>query len=199
MAEEKIMIFIDGANIMKSAARKGMKIDYLKLKDILTAGRKLIRAYFFDAIPQPLPPPKASFLDFMRHNGITVITKELKYRKISCQNCALAKELKKTDNNIQLPNTFQSKEPIILAQEYQKGVDVALVTELLKMAREGVYDTAIIVSGDNDYTNAVECIKNMGKRVEIASFKDSLGADIKQMADKLISLDKIINEITRTK
>lgn len=197
MMNEKIMIFIDGANIMKSARRMKIKIDYLKLTDKLKDGRKLIRTYFFDAVPEPLPAPKGAFMDFLRHNGVTVITKELKYRKISCQNCLLAQELKRGNDSLQLPNINKNKEPIILKQEYQKGVDVALATELLKMAREDVYDTAVVVSGDNDYTSAVECVKNMGKRVEVASFRDSLGRDIKQMADKLVSLDNMIAEIAQ--
>lgn len=181
---------------MKSAQELGYHIDYIKLKDKLTDNRKLIRAYFFDAVPDPMPSPKASFLDALRHNGITVITKTLKTKEIRCDDCLLGTILKK-EHKIALPNLTKDNQVIFVNQHYQKGVDVALVTELLRMAREEVYDTAIVVSGDNDYTNAVDCVKSMGMRVEIACFKSALGWDLRQIADKLTYLDNHIDDIKR--
>ena len=37
----------------------------------------------------------------------------------------------------------------------EKGVDIALATDLLAYAWENVYDVAVLVSGDEDYSGAV--------------------------------------------
>ncbi len=194
---KNLMIFMDGSNIMKSARYLGIKIDYIKLKDLLTKDRNLIRTFFFDGAPDPIPSSKQAFFDFLRLNEITVISKKVRKRNLNCINCSLGRYLQKR-YKINFLNKIKSQ-ILIYEEEYQKGVDVALVTELLRMARENVYDTAIVVSGDNDFSNAIECVKSMGKRVEVASFKNSLGYDIKQTADKLIFLDNYLNEIKKEK
>lgn len=77
----------------------------------------------------------------------------------------------------------------------EKGVDVALATEFLACGFKNNYDVAVIVSGDQDYANAVQEIKSNGKIVEIASFKRALGDDLHKLADKMILLDDIADKI----
>lgn len=79
----------------------------------------------------------------------------------------------------------------------EKGVDIALVTDLLAMAFRNVYDTAVIVSGDKDFEEAIDEVKRLGKRVEIASFEFSISEEMKMLADKFISLDSLAGEIQR--
>jgi uncharacterized LabA/DUF88 family protein len=50
----------------------------------------------------------------------------------------------------------------------EKAVDVKLATDLLEL--RNIYQTAIIVSGDQDYVPAVQAIKNSGKEVVNVSF-----------------------------
>jgi uncharacterized LabA/DUF88 family protein len=80
----------------------------------------------------------------------------------------------------------------------EKGVDVALVTDLLGMAFRNVYDTAILVSGDRDLGGAVEEVKRLGKRVEIASFQHAIAEEMKMLADHFISLDEIADRLVMT-
>ena len=77
----------------------------------------------------------------------------------------------------------------------EKGVDVALVIDLLAMAYRNVYDTAIIVSGDKDFEGAVEEVKRLRKIVEIACFEHVISEDLKMAADKFISLDDYLEAI----
>ena len=77
----------------------------------------------------------------------------------------------------------------------EKGVDVALVTDMLGMAFRNAYDVAIVVSGDKDLEGAIEEVKRLGKRVEVASFEHSISEDTKLLADRFISIDKIMDEI----
>ena len=80
----------------------------------------------------------------------------------------------------------------------EKGVDVALVIDLLSMAYRNAYDVAIVVSGDKDFEGAIEEVKRLGKRIELASFDHVVSEDLKMMADKYISLSEMIDELKLT-
>ena len=111
----------------------------------------------------------------LRQNCITINTKKLKYKSTKCKFCNM------TYTNV----------------PYQKGVDVVLVTELISLAIEKAYDIAIILSGGNDFVNAVNYIKSKGLIVWVVSFKSSLGVDLMRSADKIILLDKIVEKIRK--
>ncbi len=193
---ERVMIFIDGANINKAAKTIGIKIDYVKLIEVLANGRDNRRAYFFDAIEQTNNfNPKIGFLDYLRRNGVTVNTKPLRNRLIRCDKCAIGKKIKAIKPSVKLPDSQLAER---ISQDYQKGVDIALVTELFRMARENGFDTAIVVSGDDDFASAIDCVKSMSKRVEVASFRNSLGSELKEVADRLIILDETAQKIEKT-
>jgi uncharacterized LabA/DUF88 family protein len=55
----------------------------------------------------------------------------------------------------------------------EKAVDVKLATDLIEL--KGIYDVAVIVSGDQDYIPAVEIIKNYGKTVINVGFLTNNG------------------------
>ena len=74
-------------------------------------------------------------------------------------------------------NTFEAK----LGRE--KAVDVKLATDLI-MLRE-IYDTAVIISGDQDYVPAVQAIKDLGKRVVNVAFERRNGQVLPGGAKKL--------------
>ena len=50
----------------------------------------------------------------------------------------------------------------------EKAVDVKLATDMILL--KDIYDTAIILSGDQDYVPAVQAVKDSGKRVINAAF-----------------------------
>lgn len=79
----------------------------------------------------------------------------------------------------------------------EKGIDIELATELIVQAFNGSYDTAILVSGDEDYTRAVRYVQDQGKRVVVASFEATTAAEVRKLADKYIELDSIASQIER--
>lgn len=81
---------------------------------------------------------------------------------------------------------------------FEKGVDVALVTDMLTFAFRDSYDAAILVSGDKDYVKAVKRVKEIPKRVEVAAFEHSIAEELKLTADSFISLTKVQNDIQKT-
>jgi len=65
-----------------------------------------------------------------------------------------------------------------------------LVTDLLHFAWNGLYDVAILVSGDSDFGYALQTVKNMGKHVEVAYFESNVSRDLLDIADNRHLLDR---------
>jgi uncharacterized LabA/DUF88 family protein len=80
----------------------------------------------------------------------------------------------------------------------EKGVDTAIVTDLLSLAGEGSagYDVAILLSSDADHIPAVEWIQGRGKKVINATWANH-GLDLKKTCWAEIELDKFIPLMTR--
>ncbi|BDA70316.1 hypothetical protein RIVM261_066550 [Rivularia sp. IAM M-261] len=77
-SEEKVAIFIDGANLFYAAMHLNLEIDYTKLLRCLVKQRQLLRAYFYTPVDNG-NEKQQGFLLWMRRNGYRVFTKELVY------------------------------------------------------------------------------------------------------------------------
>lgn len=78
----------------------------------------------------------------------------------------------------------------------EKGVDAALVTDLLSLAWQRAYDVAVLVSGDADYVPAVEYVQSQGLKVINAAWS-SKGHELRQECWASFDLDSLIPELTR--
>lgn len=191
MIPKRSMVFIDGSNLsrsfrqycldnghMNAEPNTGKKeinkrISYENLMRLVTEGTDRIRGYYYDGIPPSPDNRLKQFHDKLRGFGITVITKPLHYKDRRCPSC--------NHQDLDVP--------------YQKGIDIALVTEVMNLGFENAFDVAIIISGDNDFEEAINHVKRKGKQVWVAAFQNSLGGDIRRSADKVIVLDKIFSSI----
>lgn len=72
----RVAIFIDGSNLFYAALQLGVEIDYTKLLYRLTAGAKLLRAFFYTGVDRT-NEKQQGFLLWMRRNGYRVIAKDL--------------------------------------------------------------------------------------------------------------------------
>lgn len=77
-SEEKVAIFIDGANLFYAAMHLNLEIDYTKLLRSLVKRRQLLRAYFYTPVDNS-NDKQQGFLLWMRRNGYRVFTKDLVY------------------------------------------------------------------------------------------------------------------------
>jgi uncharacterized LabA/DUF88 family protein len=78
-------------------------------------------------------------------------------------------------------------------QEYIGGLkkadwDVGITVDAIRISSS--VDTIILASGDGDFLQLVEYLKNQGKRVEIIAFGKTTSSQIKKVADEFIDLDK---------
>lgn len=72
----RVAIFIDGSNLFYAALQLGLEIDYSKLLYRLTAGSRLLRAFFYTGVDRT-NEKQQGFLLWMRRNGYRVIAKDL--------------------------------------------------------------------------------------------------------------------------
>jgi uncharacterized LabA/DUF88 family protein len=87
------------------------------------------------------------------------------------------------------PNCNQ---PLDLYQE--KGIDVAIATDIIRLAWENAFDTAILVSNDKDFIPVVKFIEQKGKKVIHTSFYPA-GAELRKECWISFDLADILNKL----
>lgn len=75
-------------------------------------------------------------------------------------------------------------------------IDVELALNLITLGYQDQYDTAVLVSGDGDFTCAVEQVQAQGKKVEVVSISNHTSNKLKDVANRYISLKDIQNQIS---
>jgi hypothetical protein len=125
-----------------------------------------------------------SFLDRQASYNVKVRERRMRSRKVHCKQCG-------TDNK----ECANCGAPFQWAPE--KGVDAAIVTDLLSLATKQAFDVAILVTADADLIPAVEWVQDRGLKVVNASWSGQ-GFDLANACWGSFSLDSIISGITRT-
>lgn len=82
-------------------------------------------------------------------------------------------------------------------QEFYGGLkkadwDVGITIDAVKTA-PGV-DVIVIVSGDGDFIQLVEYLKNQGKRVEVMAFGKSTSSRLREIADEFIDMGESVDK-----
>ena len=83
-----------------------------------------------------------------------------------------------------------------LRRSVEKGVDTAIVTDLLSLAWEGAYDVAILVSGDSDLVPGVERLQEKGLKVVNATWR-SHGHHLAKACWASFEIDALVGELRR--
>lgn len=170
MIEERVMIFIDGGNLYHgikefSKRTSGFTIlpmfNYYKFSRLLAKNRKLIRIYYYTALhnEQENPAKFRQQRSFLNH------LRETPY-------CTV-----RAGHLIRRGETY-----------LEKGVDVLLTVDMLRLARLNSYDTAILVSGDGDFVEAIKDVQEMGKQVELTYFSFSQSSELRNTCDRFIEI-----------
>src|SRR6202040_1890451 len=79
LPNERIALFIDGANLYSASRNLGFDVDYRNLLEFFRKKTDVIRAYYYSAVLEteessPLKPPT----DWLAYNGYTLVTKPAK-------------------------------------------------------------------------------------------------------------------------
>jgi uncharacterized LabA/DUF88 family protein len=75
------------------------------------------------------------------------------------------------------------------------NLDVEIAVDMLSLA--GKYDTAVLVSGDEDFVYALNAVAYKGCRVEIAGFRSNTAPKLIDVADYFIDLGEIAEYVRK--
>lgn len=166
---ERIALFIDGANLYATAKALDFDIDYKRLLDFFRLKARLTRAMYYTAIVEDqeyvsLRP----LVDWLDYNGYTLVTKPTK--------------------------EFTDAE----GRRRVKG-NIAIELTVDAMTLAGELDHIVLFSGDGAYRGLVGALQETGKRVSVVSTLETqppMVADVlRRQADhfiELADLEKII-------
>jgi len=174
MEKERVSIFIDGSNLYHSLKKLKIvnKLNFQKLVNELVKNRELIKVFYYNA---SLDLGVNSKVYWEQQKFFDVLRKIPKFKVILCK-------LRKVKRDG--------------AIKYEmKGDDTHLVSDFVGEAYEDSYDTAIIVSGDEDFVSPIKRVKKLKKRIEDAYFSSSSSYNLRKACDYSIHLNKIINKI----
>jgi uncharacterized LabA/DUF88 family protein len=75
------------------------------------------------------------------------------------------------------------------------NLDVEIAVDMLSLA--GRYDTAVLVSGDEDFVYAVNAVAYKGCRVEVAGFRSNTAPKLIDVADYFIDLGEMADRVRK--
>src|ERR1700751_6426375 len=171
--EERLAIFIDGANLYSAARSLAFDIDYKRLLDLFSAKGRLIRAFYYTALLEEQEySPIRPLVDWLAYNRYTMVTKPTK---------------EFTD---------------AMGRRRIKGnMDIELAIDMLEMAQH--IDHAILFSGDGDFRRLVEAVQRKGVRVSVVSTMRSsppmVADELRRQADNFIELQDLMPHISRAR
>lgn len=169
--DEKVALFIDGANLYAAARALGFDIDYKRLLSIFGDNARIIRAFYYTALIEDQEySPIRPLVDWLDYNGYTMVTKPTK---------------EFTDNYGR--------------RKIKGNMDIELAIDVMEMA--DIIDHVVIFSGDGDFRRLVEAIQRKGVRVTIVSTVKSsppmVADELRRQADHFVELMNLSGQIAR--
>ena len=169
--DERLALFIDGANLYAATKALGFDIDYKLLRSEFMRRGKMVRAFYYTAIIEneeysPLRP----LVDWLDYNGFALVTKP-------------AKEF--TDSTGR--------------RKIKGNMDIELAVDAMEMADH--VEHIVLFSGDGDFRPLVEALQKKGVRVTVVSTIRSsppmIADSLRRQADNFIELEELKDVIGR--
>jgi len=171
--DERIALFIDGANLYSTGKTLDFDIDYKKMLELFRSKGKLVKANYYTALIEnddysPIRP----LIDWLDYNGYHVMTKP-------------AKEYTDRDGR----------------RRVKGNMDVEMVIDMLEIAPH--VDHILLMSGDGDFRAALQAVQRLGVRVTVASTMASkppmLSDELRRQSNAFIELADMGSLIGRPK
>src|ERR1700739_4143395 len=169
---ERVALFIDGANLYSAARALGFDIDYRRLLKVFRDKGRLVRAYYYTALVEDQEySPIRPLIDWLDYNGYSMVTKPTK---------------EFTDASGR--------------RKIKGNMDIELAVDAMELADH--LDHIVLFSGDGDFRTLVEALQHKGKRVSVVSTLTTqppmVADELRRQADQFIDLSDLQKEICRT-
>ena len=168
---ERVALFIDGANLYAAAKALSVEIDYRRLLSFFSEHACLIRANYYTALIEDQEYSSIRpLIDWLDYNGFRMVTKP-------------AKEF------------FDSSG----RRKIKGNMDIELAVDALEMSDN--IDHIVLFSGDGDFRYLVDAIQRKGRKVTVisttASQPSMVADELRRQADHFIDLTSLANDISR--
>ena len=157
--QERLALFIDGANLYSAARALGFDIDYKKLLTEFSKKGILVRAYYYTALLEDREfSPLRPLVDWLDYNGYTLVTKNAR----EYTDAAGRRKIK-------------------------GNMDIEIAVDMMEIAPS--VDHIVLFSGDGDFRKLVEAVQRRGRIGYVAQgveglvfqknalFRDALSGD----------------------
>ncbi|WP_374448992.1 NYN domain-containing protein [Stella sp.] len=170
--EDRIAVFIDGANFYGAARALGFDIDYRRMHELFTKKARLLRiAYYTTFTDDQDYSPLRPLIDWLDYNGFMLVTKP-------------AKEFTDATGR----------------RRFKGSMDVEIAVDMLEVA--GRVDHVVLMSGDGDLRAAVEAVQRKGVRVTVVSTLRSqppmIADELRRQADSFVDLQDLAPLVQRS-
>jgi uncharacterized LabA/DUF88 family protein len=169
--QERIALFIDGANLYASAKSLGFDIDYKRLLKEFQGRGRLIRAFYYTALVDDQEYSSIRpLVDWLDYNGYAVVTKP-------------TKEFVDSSGR----------------RKIKGNMDIELAVTAMEMAAH--IDHMVLFSGDGDFRSLVEAVQRQGVRVSVVSTVATqppmVADELRRQADEFVELTQLMARIGR--
>jgi uncharacterized LabA/DUF88 family protein len=169
--DERVALFIDGANLYATAKALSFDIDYKRLLGLFRKQSRLVRALYYTALAEDQEYSSIRpLIDWLDYNGYTMVTKPTK---------------EFTDS---------------MGRRKIKGnMDIELSVDAMRLADH--LDHIVLFSGDGDFKSLVAAIQQKGRRVSVVSTLQTQPAmvsdELRRQADQFIDIADLESLICR--
>lgn len=169
--DEKVALFIDGANLYAAARALDFDIDYRLLLEWIAHQGRLVRSFYYTALIEDQEfSPLRPLIDWLDYNGYSMVTKPTK-EYIDSQG----------------------------RKKIKGNMDIELAIDMMELADK--VDHILLFSGDGDFRRLVEAVQRKGVRVTVVStIKSSpplLADELRRQADHFLDLARLAPFIQR--
>ena len=169
--DDRVAVFIDGANLYQAAKALGFDIDYKRLLLTLAYDCRFVRAYYYTALlDEQEYSPIRPLVDWLDYNGYTMVTKPLK-------------EFTQATGR----------------RKYKGNMDVEITVDVMEMS--GHVDHVVLISGDGDFRRLVEAVQRRGVRVTVVSTirtqPPMVADELRRQADFFLDLSELQGKVAR--
>ncbi len=169
--QERIALFIDGANLYATAKALGFDIDYKRLLGLFRDKGRLIRALYYTALAEDQEYSSIRpLVDWLDYNGYTMVTKPLK-------------EFTQATGR----------------RKYKGNMDVEITVDIMEMSAN--VDHVVLISGDGDFRRLVEAVQRRGVRVTVVSTirtqPPMVADELRRQADFFLDLSVLQGKVAR--
>ena len=165
----RTICFIDNSYIFRGSYKHQWRVDFRKLVEALAKDGAIWQTYFFASEEDPPNSDQTNLYKYLRlalHFEVNLYP--LRKRQMRCNACG---------------NEWSSYS--------EKAAAIGMATTLVSLAYNNAFDSAILVTGDSDFLDPIRTVKNLGKKVELAAWRDSIAQDLEMEAsDDIFYLDE---------